>query len=59
MVNKAMGLETNAAVLALIAEMQAKLAHPDSDKLTKELATLTMQSVLPMLQPQKHHGRPL
>lgn len=44
-----MGLETNSAILALIAEMQAKLAHPDCERLTKELATLTMQSVLPML----------
>ena len=42
-------MDRGIAVLALIAEMQAKLNNPDSDKLTLELATLTLQSVIPMV----------
>lgn len=42
-------MDRGIAVLSLIAEMQAKLNNPDSERLTKELATLTLESIIPMV----------
>jgi hypothetical protein len=41
--------QTSAAVLNLIAEMQAKILNPDADQFTITLATLTLQGVMPMV----------
>ncbi len=41
--------ELSAAVLGLIAEMQAKILNPDADPFTITLATLTIQGVMPMV----------
>lgn len=49
----------NEAVIALIAEMKAKLANPDAGELTIELATLTLRSVTPMLNCHQMPPKPL
>lgn len=50
--------EVSHAVLALIAEMQAKLADPDSGDLTIQLATMTLEGVLPMFRPSEKRKAP-
>ena len=47
------------AILSLIAEMKAKLANPDAGELTVELATLTLQSITPMLDCNQSHFKPI